>query len=626
MLSDDGTNVEKCMYLVERRRLQGNGRSALSRAEALGLLGQSSGRGFASEFDQFDVSLAFDDYLKRVAEIENDFAQLLVPMRGVGPDESERPFPLSCPGNSNAVERQMYQELKLSWASYVSESTSSRLEISTQWKDRVARIGFSVTTLRKLIESMLTEVLERGPLSQRNCRSICISFFRSANIIPDVSLSDFTKILYDPDWTSILSPLLAPYSKNAVHELILIWHRLCVAEDKVHRLQSCSSSEAVKEVRATRSWDPHLYPSWLAFEVEQGIQIRPEQFAVAEHLLQCPGHVVQLNMGMGKTRVIIPMLVLHWSFHSSFENSRTAVTRVNILSSLLSEAYEFFHSTLTSSIGCVKLFLLPFCRDVSLDEARVEALERHLLLCQQEAGVVFVAPEHRLSLELKIIELYRSGHTKLSAALKRRCHQIQFRDVIDECDEMLHHRYQLIYATGSVQGLPDAAHRFVSSRFLLSCLRRRESVIKFIAHNGKVFLREADTDSEAFTGLRVNSKAITSHIRTQFCDIMARAVLEDPPYELDWIRDHPSQENLHKAISDPIVCVTDLDLAIAEDHRHDVLALRALLAGDLLLNCLEKRHRVEYGIATASKKRIAIPFRGADNPSLRSEFAHQTVP
>ncbi len=62
-----------------------------------------------------------------------------------------------------------------------------------------------------------------------------------------------------------------------------------------------------------REWDVAQHPQWLAFEAEGRLQIRPQQYAVARHLMSNPGAIVQLNMGEGKTRVILPMLALHWA-------------------------------------------------------------------------------------------------------------------------------------------------------------------------------------------------------------------------------------------------------------------------------------------------------------------------
>jgi hypothetical protein len=49
------------------------------------------------------------------------------------------------------------------------------------------------------------------------------------------------------------------------------------------------------------------------FEAEGQLQIRPQQFCIANHLLHHPGAICQLNMGEGKTRVILLMLALVWA-------------------------------------------------------------------------------------------------------------------------------------------------------------------------------------------------------------------------------------------------------------------------------------------------------------------------
>ena len=61
-----------------------------------------------------------------------------------------------------------------------------------------------------------------------------------------------------------------------------------------------------------RTWDVAEHPKWLVFEVEGQLQIRPAQYYIAKMLLDNPGAVAQLNMGEGKTRVILPMMALAW--------------------------------------------------------------------------------------------------------------------------------------------------------------------------------------------------------------------------------------------------------------------------------------------------------------------------
>lgn len=67
-----------------------------------------------------------------------------------------------------------------------------------------------------------------------------------------------------------------------------------------------------------RTWDVTVHPKWLVFEVEGQLQIRPAQYETAQHLMTHPGAIMQLNMGEGKTRVILPMLALHWAAHKEY--------------------------------------------------------------------------------------------------------------------------------------------------------------------------------------------------------------------------------------------------------------------------------------------------------------------
>jgi hypothetical protein len=69
----------------------------------------------------------------------------------------------------------------------------------------------------------------------------------------------------------------------------------------------------MQELQVYRTWNVDEHPEWLVFEAEGLLQIRPEQYSVALDLMQNPGAINQLNMGEGKTRVIIPMLMLHWT-------------------------------------------------------------------------------------------------------------------------------------------------------------------------------------------------------------------------------------------------------------------------------------------------------------------------
>ena len=53
-----------------------------------------------------------------------------------------------------------------------------------------------------------------------------------------------------------------------------------------------------------------------------------------------------------------------------------------------------------------------------------------------------------------------------------------------------------------------------------------------------------------------------------------------------------------------------------------LLCLRGYLANGLLVHCLMKRNRVEYGIKRDSRKKMAVPFHAVETPAPRAEFGH----
>lgn len=61
------------------------------------------------------------------------------------------------------------------------------------------------------------------------------------------------------------------------------------------------------------NWSPCDYPEWLLFEIEQNLTIRRIQIEIAKRMIEPPeintkNSVMQLNMGEGKTAVIVPIL------------------------------------------------------------------------------------------------------------------------------------------------------------------------------------------------------------------------------------------------------------------------------------------------------------------------------
>lgn len=58
----------------------------------------------------------------------------------------------------------------------------------------------------------------------------------------------------------------------------------------------------------------------------------------------------------------------------------------------------------------------------------------------QVGGLLLVAPEHRLSLLLKSMEIWGKGDHQLHDQLQQLM-ALRYQDILDESDELLHHRY-----------------------------------------------------------------------------------------------------------------------------------------------------------------------------------------
>jgi hypothetical protein len=247
-----------------------------------------------------------------------------------------------------------------------------------------------------------------------------------------------------------------------------------VLEDKIERMAllavEANTQELERELKEVgREWSVKKHPQWLVFEVEQRLQIRRVQYRITQFCIDNPGAITQLNMGEGKTRIILPMLVLHLS-------QPERLVRLHFLSQLIDEAYYYLHRHLTASLMCRRLLQLPFHRDVKLTAQDVAMMHDCLIRCMKASGVVCVAPEHRLSLQLKWHEMrLASGQSDLVELLPN-LDSLPYCDVLDESDELLHHKYQLIYAHGHNVMLPAGKERWRSVQTMLRLMQTSPQV------------------------------------------------------------------------------------------------------------------------------------------------------
>lgn len=154
--------------------------------------------------------------------------------------------------------------------------------------------------------------------------------------------------------------------------------------------------------------------------------------------MEPPGHqhsVMQLNMGEGKTAVIVPILA------TLLANGKQLCV-VTVLKSLFQTNQRSLRQCLGGMLN-QRVYTFPCRRDMHTEADLLSKYEE----CMRERGVVITLPEYRLSFQLKIYEAARKGDTanatnflKVHDWLNRNA-----RHIMDESDAILDAKYQVRY-------------------------------------------------------------------------------------------------------------------------------------------------------------------------------------
>ena len=216
------------------------------------------------------------------------------------------PFPLDITPSSK-LEADMMDELKESWKAHKGSSSSSVKQTRANIEDLCtdfSRLKTQASNLLLKVEDYLLNALNKKPLDCSHWHDNAHEMLRNVGIVPSATIADLAKISFMPSLIEDFNPMLNQKAREVVVKSIIIWLQLCVYEDKLTRLISLCGvgtyEDVVKELETKTIWVPAEHPYWLVFEVENAIMIRQEQYKVAKHLIDNPGHVLQLNMGLGK--------------------------------------------------------------------------------------------------------------------------------------------------------------------------------------------------------------------------------------------------------------------------------------------------------------------------------------
>jgi hypothetical protein len=268
---------------------------------------------------------------------------------------------------------------------------------------------------------------------------------------------------------------------------------------------------------------------------------------------------------------------------------------------------------------------MPFTRNLNIDQTSVHALRQFLQAAQTEGAIWLCEPEQLLSLKLlgfdRSLRACNENPVGPDLIEMQRWLHHNTRDIIDESDEVLHTRQQVIYTVGEQKSFDGAPWRWELVQRLLGLLVRYLNQIEKISEEEKSFIIEYSSNDGGFPSSIRFEDNCTSTIH----DFLVQSILQN-----EWsLKPDIIDLCLKFVVSEifPEDSYHELKARCPESSRvlHTALILRGVLQNNLLLHIFkDKRYRVNYGLDT-KRTLLAVPYRAKDLPSPRSEFGHPEV-
>jgi len=326
---------------------------------------------------------------------------------------------------------------------------------------------------------------------------------------------------------------------------------------------------------------------------------------------------LQLHMGEGKSSVIIPMAA------SALANGDQLV-RVVVPKALTTQMYQLLVDRL-GGLPNRRIYHLPFSRSHELQKAGAKAFLAILEECKREGGILVAQPEYILSFKLMTVEKQLGENKGIATELLRAQLWLHShaRDMLDECDEILHVRNQLVYTIGSQQPLQGFPGRWASAQQILGLVKNCAVMLQSRFPLG---VEVEHRPYGAFPHFRILYNVVGEELTIKLAQDIMDGLLPNYSFIL-------APEHVCRAIFNFLTSM-DIDpseVRTVQDYLGDthawtgLLHLRGLLAFGILLFALkERRWRVDYGLAPW-RTLLAVPYRAKDVPAPRAEFGQPDV-
>lgn len=398
---------------------------------------------------------------------------------------------------------------------------------------------------------------------------------------------------------------------------------------RVERLVSLSGSKVdlIKELcnRGHTNWDPIDHPESLLLEVESGILIRDVQEEIAGQMRNvAENSTMQLNMGEGKSSVIIPVVAAALA-------DRTRLVRIVTAKPQAKQMLQMLVSKLGGMLDR-QVYHMPFSRSVQLETEDAATIGEMCRKCMMNGDVLLVQPEHILSFKLMGLECLITGKGSIGRSLldTQEFFNVSSRDIVDESDDNFSVKFELIYTMGMQQPIELSPRRW-------TCIQQVLELVRKFAPGVALELPASMEIYAGSAGSFPRTRILDDDGQRQVSTLVARYICE---HGLDGFPISRQPTPIRDAIFRYLTESSPSRYEIARVESQEpggfwtaatsktLLLLRGLLAGAILSFAFrQKRWRVQYGLDTRRRPltKLAVPYRAKDSPTLRSEFSHPDV-
>ena len=272
------------------------------------------------------------------------------------------------------------------------------------------------------------------------------------------------------------------------------------------------------------------------------------------------------------------------------------------------------------------IYFMPFSRKVQVKESVVTQIQDLYESCLDSGGILLAHPEHVLSFKLMGIERLTSGDMGVTPRLIKSQQWLESnaRDILDESDELLDVKFQLIYTLGTQRMMDGQPDRWLIVQGIFDLVQKHASKL------------QEEKPGEVEIVFRSNSSFQTITLLSQQIDreLIARIASDVVDSHLPGLNFQLCPPKVSNAVlnflKDRKVSVEDCQEVMRsfgeqKSFIQKILLVRGFIAYEILIFVLRsKRWSVNYGL-DPTRCLSAVPFRAKGVPSPSAEFGHPDV-